>query len=139
MAIPAPGGAPSGTWLGDNWDKVATMFVSVVLSGVIGFFSAVISIRSEISDLRDKVAQIDAEVKTSLLPKTATTDQNTKDIVGVQDKLSDIAKQTDLAIQMNKILDLRIEDVRQHLIKELKEFYDDVTAKTGVNRHGTTR
>jgi hypothetical protein len=128
---------PSGNWLSDNWDKVLTVFVSVVLSGVVGFFSAVISIKSEISDLRDKVSQVDTQVKTSLAPKATIVDQNTKDIVTIQDRISEIQKQTDLSVQTNKLLDLRIEDVRQHVIQELKEFYDDFTTKTGVVRHGT--
>lgn len=80
MTVTSGAPLPSGNWFADNWDKVLTVFVSVVLSGVIGFFSAVISIRSEISDLRYKVARLDTQIRTNLTPKSAIVDQNTKDI-----------------------------------------------------------
>jgi hypothetical protein len=42
-------------WLAENWDKLVSVLMSAVLSGAIGFFSAVNSIDREIAKLREKI------------------------------------------------------------------------------------
>ena len=44
------------TWVGDNWDKILMAALSVVVSGVIGFFAAIKTIDSEVSSLKEQIA-----------------------------------------------------------------------------------
>jgi hypothetical protein len=37
------------SWFVDNWDKVLSVFLAIVVGGITGFFSAVIALKSEIS------------------------------------------------------------------------------------------
>jgi hypothetical protein len=112
-------------WWNDNWDKVLTAVVSVLLSGVVGFFSAVISIRSEMSILGERVAKMEGQIASTLVPKIQTTEENAKNIVLLQQQLREIQKQTDISINTNKLLDLRLEQVRSETVQNLKALIDD--------------
>src|SRR5258708_2019323 len=121
--------AATQSWFAANWDKLFTFFASIILSGVIGFFAAVFSVRTEIADLRDRVSKTEAQVNSTLLPKMGVVENHDRSIVNVLDRLSEMSKQNDLSVQTNKLLDLRIEQERQLLVKELREFLADINKK----------
>jgi hypothetical protein len=117
-------------WLADNWDKVATLVISVLISGIIGFFTAVFSVKEDIDNVRDRLAKLEGEEATSVIPKLSQVDTYNKDITSVQGKLDDIQKQTDISINTNKLLDLRIEEERHVTAQILKQFLDDYLKAT---------
>jgi hypothetical protein len=119
-------------WWANNWDKVITALVSVVLSGVIGFFSAVISIRSEMSTLGERTAKLEAQVSTAVLPKLQTSDDNSTKIVKIQDELQTIKTQTDIASSTNKYLDLRMEQAKTETIQALKSALEEARKQSAA-------
>jgi hypothetical protein len=121
-------------WWKDNWDKVLTALVSVVLSGVVGFFSAVISIRSEMSDLKERIVKIETQITSTLNPKSKITDDNFKSIVDIQHDLRDFKTQTDISISTNKLLDLRMEQVRVETIQTLKSALDEARKQSAATK-----
>ena len=44
-------------WFSRNWDKLLSVFISVILGGVIGFFSAVIALKDDIHNLENDIAE----------------------------------------------------------------------------------
>ncbi len=42
----------SKTWLANNWDKLLGFFLSIVVAGVVGFFTAVRATDNQIAELR---------------------------------------------------------------------------------------
>jgi hypothetical protein len=112
-------------WWKDNWDKVAMILISIVLSGVIGFFTAVLSIKGDMDALRERIAKVEAEEASAIIPKLGTMDANNRDIATLQTELSQIRRDTDISVQTNKLLDLRIEEERQKTAQTLKQFLDE--------------
>ena len=53
------------SFIAQNWDKLVGILVSIVIAGVIGFFSAIGSIRGEISSLETEVRTLQTLVNDS--------------------------------------------------------------------------
>ena len=49
------------SWFERNWDKILMATLSVVVSGVIGFFAAIKTIDSELSSVRQELAALKTE------------------------------------------------------------------------------
>ena len=112
------------TWWNDNWDKVLSLLVSVVLSGVIRFFSAVISIRSDIAGLGDRLTRIDTQIS-DLMPKVHTAEENSKKIIKIEDTLERLRSQSDTSVLINKSIELRSDQVKAETVKVLKELIEE--------------
>ncbi len=51
------------SWTRENWDKVLAAFLAAVVSGVIGFFAAILAVNDQIAHLREKITQLESERK----------------------------------------------------------------------------
>jgi hypothetical protein len=112
-------------WWAKNFDKVLTAVISIVISGVVGFFSAIFSIKSDMSNLKDRVVTIETELGTIVLPKQKLIDENVTNIARIQQDVATFKTQTDISISTNKLLDLRMEQVRAETVKDLKALLED--------------
>ncbi|UEM16579.1 hypothetical protein J4G43_021610 [Bradyrhizobium barranii subsp. barranii] len=43
-------------WIKENWDKIIGVFLSLILGGVVGFFSATSKLGDDISELKTQIA-----------------------------------------------------------------------------------
>ena len=48
-------------WWQNNWDKVLVAIVSIVVSGVVGFFSAILVTNKELSELGKQVVVLEPD------------------------------------------------------------------------------
>lgn len=60
----------------NHWDKVVMLFMSVVVAGLIGFFSSVILTKEEIGRLKTEMAVLKTEVDKSINPKLRKIEKN---------------------------------------------------------------
>ena len=96
------------SWWQNHWDKALVALVSITVSGVVGFFSAIIVTNKELSELGKKVAVLEQQTK----------DQG-KDISRI---FSNEDKITNLNIRFDSIKDrVDLAETRVATIKELTE------------------
>ena len=113
-------------WIKQNWDKILTVVISVIISGTVGFFSAIFAVKTDLARLGERVATNETEIRSSLKPKLPTIDDNSKSIITLNNDVEVLKRQTDIATQTNKLLDLRIEQQREDTLKELRELIEEV-------------
>lgn len=56
------------SWLTSNWDKLISVSLSVIVGGVVGFFSSLLMINDRINILNEKIGSI--ETKTTVTQNT---------------------------------------------------------------------
>ena len=113
-------------WLTQNWDKVLTVVISVIISGTVGFFSAIFAVKTDLSNLAQRVATNETEIKSSLKPKVPTIERNSQGLRTIQTDVDFLKRQNDIATQTNKLLDLRIEQQREKTLQELRTMLKQV-------------
>ena len=64
------------SWFRDNLEKIFRLFLAVVVAGIIGFYSAVISLKNEISQLKVEIAQLKVELSKAINPKLNDIDSH---------------------------------------------------------------
>ncbi len=105
--------------LAENWDKLVGVFMSAVLGGVIGFFSAVNSIDREIAQLREKVESEIATLKAQDISEVETDASLLKQRVGqiIDIKLKGL---DELGVRLNQVNDAvgRVETKSEMLQKQ---------------------
>jgi hypothetical protein len=82
------GGKGQTNWVAQNWDKVLVGVLSIVVSGVIGFFAAIRAVDGDISSIKQDLASIKTEGKLYL--KKDDLNYITKDLQhldGIMDNL----------------------------------------------------
>ena len=68
-------------WLQRNWDKLLSAVLSAAVGGVVGFFSAILALEKEISEIKTDVNTLKVRVEEAISPKL-------KDIDSVSTKLN---------------------------------------------------
>ena len=56
------------SWWAQNWDKVVSVLLSLIVGGVAGFFSAILAIQDQIHTISTRVTTIETEANTSWRP-----------------------------------------------------------------------
>lgn len=84
-------GLAAMTWLVDNWDKWLSVFMAIVVSGITGFFSAVITLKSEISQLKRDLSILRTKVEESISPKLSDIISHNSRIGSLEIKMAEIA------------------------------------------------
>lgn len=90
-------------WIRDHAEFVLSIFMSIILSGVIGFFSAVLSIKSEMGDVQDKVAKLEAQMGTTVA-KIPTLDKAVTDIAVLQRDVGELRALSEQRTQLVSII-----------------------------------
>ena len=117
-------------WLQNNWDKLLFPLLGVVISGVVGFYAGIVSINSSISALAERTTRIETEMGSVVKPKLPAIDQHTSDIFAIKRDVEAVQRQTDLSVQTNKLLDLRIEQEHQITINALRDMIRDANGQS---------
>jgi len=92
------------SWITDNWDKIISVFIATIVAGLIGWFSAIISLKNDINELRTQIQTNYMELKKefekvspklgSLDSLTNKTDNLEKRMVMLQTRTEDISGDT---------------------------------------------
>ena len=61
-------------WFRDNWEKIIGVFLAIVVAGIIGFYTAILSLKGEIGQLRIEVVQLKVELSKAISPKMNVID-----------------------------------------------------------------
>ncbi len=107
-------------WLTDNWDKVLSVFFSVVVSGLVGFFSAVQSTQKEISALQSRITALET-LNAVAAPKLQAADDAKLKLAEITKDIDTIKTQNAISTQTNNLLQLLLTEQRQKTINELEE------------------
>ena len=54
-------------WITENWDRIISVFLAVVVAGLVGFFSALLSISGQLSDLKSDMLHADSNLNAELV------------------------------------------------------------------------
>jgi hypothetical protein len=100
------------SWVSENWDKVLGVFLAAVVSGVIGFFAAILTLKDDIAHLREQITKLESErklyeTKDEMKPLLSDMDQ-------VKTKLNDVVMPTlnQLSAHGSRISSIEFEIVR---------------------------
>lgn len=80
-------------WLKENWDKVIGIFLSLVLGGVIGFFSATSKLGDDISELKTQIALLRHSLEETSKKASEVASVNTR-IQGLEIRLVSVEAQS---------------------------------------------
>ncbi|MPY25165.1 hypothetical protein [Shewanella sp. YLB-07] len=118
------------SWLDDNWEKVATVVGSIAISGAVGFFSGIAAVKGDIAKLDNRLVKVQTEIDSALKPTDSIHRERLDKLDALKDtinnipvlvrRIEDLESHTEMAIQTNKLLDLRIEGQRERTLKELR-------------------
>jgi len=87
-----------GAWIQQNWDKLLFIFVSIILSAIIGFFSAIISLKSEIHNLTTQIEVTKVRIEEAILPRL-------KDVESYKNKIDFLDKEIAKLVTTSEFLD----------------------------------
>jgi len=108
-------------WFGQNWDKLFAIFCSVILAGIVGYFSAIFTVKSEISILRERISKAETEINSVLKPAALKAQTNSKQLYSLQREVDSLKNQNAIGTQIQKLLDLRTEQERAKTLQELRQ------------------
>lgn len=108
------------TWLANNWDKVVTL----LLGGVIGFFSGIIATNQAVSELKETVARIDTKAQTQYDPGYQKITELSLKIIGLENDLKNLKDQQLLT---DKLIELHIDKFQIELERVRKDTIDVLT------------
>ncbi len=115
-------------WWSNNWDKVLTVGGGAIIAGIVGFYTAIIAIKSDIISLTERTVKLETEVA-NIKPKISNFEEYSKKIVEMEKDQEYLRDQTDISIHTNKLLDLRLEQERSKTIKELRALLTEINIK----------
>ena len=107
-------------WWNSNWDKVLTAFFSIVIAGLIGFFTATNAIKDKIGSLEKKVAILEEKALTAE-KEPAKTQQNIIAINNLNNRFDSMKDRVDLAETRVATIKELTELQRQKTVNELEE------------------
>lgn len=110
-------------WWTNNWDKVATALISVVVAGIIGFFSAINATEEKIGILEKQVAVLKQRVDDAAV-ELKTVVQHTIAINNLNNRFDSIKDRVDLAEIRTAAIKELIELQRQKTVNELAELLE---------------
>lgn len=113
------------SWWAQNWDKVVSVLLSLIVGGVAGFFSAILAIQDQIHTISTRVTTIETEANTSWRPNIDKIDNIEK----MHDDLERVIKTMQLSDEAELLLRERlqsiVEDTRRRTANELREILKD--------------
>ena len=110
-------------WLSENWDKVLAM----VISGIIGFFSAIITINWELAEIQNSLSAIDALIPV-IQKDIDDLKKKTEDIPLIVREVESVKQMNDTADQMNRLLNLKSQTERAAAVTELRKMIAEAKA-----------
>jgi len=113
-------------WFSDNWDKVLT----VVAAAIVGFFTAIFTVQSRLSDLQRDLAKVQTTLDGAVVPKMQALDTMSVRLGDFSRELSDLQKQNMLSIQTNNYLQLLLTEERKRTANDLREILNDEAARS---------
>lgn len=80
-------------WLETNWDKLIIFIFSVVLSGVIGFFSGISAVKRDYCVLSQRVVKNETEISSAIKPQIIVCRENSVKLGKLERKLEELKKE----------------------------------------------
>ena len=111
-------------WWDRNWDKVLTAFFSVVVAGLIGFFSATIGTKNELSVLLQRVAVLEERGNETKL-QLNRVDDSIIAINHLNNRFDSMKDRVDLAETRVAAIKELTELQRQKTVNELEELLEN--------------
>ena len=116
-------------FLRNNWEKVVGIFISVILSGLVGFFSAVLTIKSDMHSIDSRVTVIETKSKTFYEPEINKIAQIEKALDNNRAEIDTLKQQNEFSAQINRIIDSRLKQQEGQLLRDVVNLIDKTEAK----------
>jgi len=116
-------------WIKQNWDKILTMLIA----GIIGFFSAILAIRNDIGELKINLNNLKSNV--SGVEKKLNSEITTKQLAEKIAKIDELKKIIDEKFQKIADLEKKLEGIEllshrrganQHIRINSSEFWNNI-------------
>ena len=113
-------GSGMNNWWQKNWDKALVAIVSIVVSGVVGFFSAILVTTKELNELGKQVVVLEQQIKDhgKDIPNISSNDRK---ITNLSSRFDSIKDRVDLAETRVATIKELTELQRQRTVNELEE------------------
>lgn len=111
-------------WLTNNWDKLLGFFLSIILAGVVGFFTAVRATDKQVSELRSRIVVLETDSKNLIKPNIVFIDNHKLEIERLSRKLDLLEKENDIQKATYTLIDLKRDEERRKTVSELKALLD---------------
>ena len=111
-------------WITSNWDKVIAIALSVLFSGLVGFFSGLRAVDSQISALSQRVVELETISKTVVAPKISTVDDNENSISRLELRVDNIDGENAIHKATYELLRLKREEAQGAVIEGIKEIIE---------------
>ncbi len=109
-------------WWSDNWDKVATLLIG----GVVGFFSGILATNQAISGLSERVTKLETTAVTTYAPAAKLVEEHRLKLIRFENALGDQKAELDLTDKLVELhlekFQVELERVREDTIKVLTNF-----------------
>ena len=121
-------------WWSDHWDRVVLAVVSMIVAGVIGFFSAIITTTSKLGDLQERVGVLE-QLEETVKEEKGKTVENTRAVNGLSRRFDSMRDRVDLAETRVATIKELTELQRQKTVNELLQLLERYGNKTAAVAH----
>lgn len=114
------------SWIKENRESILLTVLASVISGIVGFFTAIMTVQSSIKELDTKIALVTTSIEKTIEPRIKEIDNEKERINEIQKDVKSLKRQNEISMQINNLLKLMIKQERKETIKELQYLIDEV-------------
>lgn len=85
-------------WIKENWDKLLGTVIPVILAGIIGYYSGILSLQKEINDLKIETALLKSKIEEAVIPQLKTLESHSDKINALEINMTEIKTTTQFII-----------------------------------------
>lgn len=109
------------SWLTNNWDKILGYVISIVIAGVVGFFSAIKAVDGQISSLQQRVVALETDSASLIKPKISSVDSISLEIDKMKSRMDMSDKENNIQKATYNLISLTRDEERRKTANEIKE------------------
>lgn len=109
----------SSDWWKANGDRIIAFLVSLVMAGVVGYFSGTAAIRSELSDAKQRIVALETHLAL-VEPKMTAVEELKVSAVALKNDLEQLSRLQQISSESNRLLEFRLEKQREDTLGALE-------------------
>lgn len=106
---------PSQNWWQRNWDKVLPYLTTMILSAGMGFITSLFAIKGDVNQINIKLSALETVADREFRPRLEKLESLTLQIQSLYNDVDQLKRENNIAIQVNKNIDLLIKQIELKL------------------------
>jgi hypothetical protein len=118
------------SWWSENWDKVLSIFLSLIVGAVGGFLSAIFSLSDKIGNVENRILVMETQ-------KKEVWDQRFRDVENTSqnvNKINQTIDNLDRKVSAHEILKLQLEQMKEQDRKEIISEFRKILEESRVTQ-----